>query len=105
MILGKTDKISNAGFFSDFELSKITPGYNPSYTVHTNLNLNQNEDEEELPAYLRHETYSRDFTAADAGSMDVDYNYARQHGNEWYVGKDGNIYLKSSPGVAANTYG
>ena len=31
MILGKTDKISSSGFFSEFKLFKITSGFNPDY--------------------------------------------------------------------------
>lgn len=31
MILGKTDKINSSGFFSEFELYKFAPGYDPNY--------------------------------------------------------------------------
>ena len=33
MVLGNTDKINSSGFFTELELFKFVPGYNPAYTA------------------------------------------------------------------------
>lgn len=53
IVLGKTDKISSGGFFSDFELFKITEGYNPNYKIiKTDEELDtSNEPQDQYPYF------------------------------------------------------
>lgn len=100
MILGKTDKISSGGFFSEFELFKFAPGYDPSYTEIPNDEEKEKEEEEtvvkkeieEKPYYQTIPNYSR-----DAVESDVKSNFGKSQYNNWFVGKDGKLYLKSLP--------
>jgi hypothetical protein len=47
MVLGKTDKISSSGFFSEFELFKFVSGFNPNYTINQ---VPEEEDDDDTPA-------------------------------------------------------
>lgn len=96
MVLGKTDKISSAGFFTELELFKFAPGFNPDYTVikpeddESNDIVEETEKEvNEKPYYQTLPNYSRDATINDVNS-----NFGKSQYQNWFVGKDGKFYTK-----------
>lgn len=106
--LKKTDTINNSGFWSEFELFKITPTYDPEYSeIKSNDSITQspvspnnedkaNEEEQKEDAnknkldVTKLPNYSRDATEADISDP-----LLKQNADQYVVGKDGNLYTKN----------
>ena len=123
MILGKTDKISSSGFFSEFKLFKFVAGYDPAYTMDigtTNDETNDNPtvsteqtqaekdardssaemEEWKANKYKLHPNYAKDAEAIDVRNDDSLLN--RLNYDALFVGKDGDLYFKAYPDKQAN---
>ena len=112
MILGKTDKINSSGFFSEFELYKFAPGYDPNYqstktdedeenntdTGRTKAELDAKEAGEQVREWAKKNKYKFNSKyKRDATIDDVKSEFGKQNYMNWFVGTDGNLYNKDRP--------
>ena len=103
--LKKTDTINSSGFWSEFELFKITPKYDPEYSeIKSNDSVTQspvspdnadkaNEAEQKEDANKLDVTKLPNY-ARDATESDISDPLLRQYADKYVVGKDGNLYTK-----------
>jgi hypothetical protein len=73
MVLGKVDKISSAGFFTELELFKFAPGFDPKYAIGNNNNDDDEEDENNEET--ENEKLEKEFNEKDKnkdGKLDYD---------------------------------
>lgn len=103
--LKKTDTINSSGFWSEFELFKITPTYDPEYSeIKSNDSVTQspvspdnadkaNEAEQKEDANKLDVTKLPNY-ARDATESDISDPFLRQYADKYVVGKDGNLYTK-----------
>ncbi len=103
--LKKTDTINSSGFWSEFELFKITPTYDPEYSeIKSNDSVTQspispdnadkaNEAEQKEDANKLDVTKLPNY-ARDATEADISDPLLRQYADKYVVGKDGNLYTK-----------
>lgn len=105
-VLKKTDTINNSGFWSEFELVKIVPTYNPEYSeikaneskiedpkAPDNSNK-QNEQQQQQDAENKLDVTKLPNYGRDATEVDISDPALKQYADKYVVGKDGNLYTK-----------